>query len=157
MNGLVAFDFDNTITESTIEPKYSGDGTVFNMGSASRVLALKKLFADLRKGGVILIVVSLNIRETIENVLAEYGLLEFFSRIYDRTDIWAKDIRTKQILMANIITRNQFNPALCVLVDDLIDNLVDAPCNVVEIRGPGGITMKHDYQIRKKFNIPIMN
>jgi len=155
--GLAAFDFDNTITESTSEPRYCGDEIVFNMGSASRVFALRKLFVDLRKSGVILIVVSLNFRETIENVLAQYGLLKFFSRIYDRTNIWAQDIATKQILMETIITRNHFSPTLCVLVDDHRDNLVDAPCNVVEIRGPGGITMKHDNKIRRIFNIPITN
>jgi len=157
MNGLAAFDFDNTITESTIDPKFYGGKTVFNMGSASRVLALRKLFADLCKSGVDLIVVSLNIRETIENVLSEYGLLEFFIRIYDRTNVWAQHIRTKQILMENIITCYHFNPKLCVLVDDQPDNLVNAPCNIVEIQGPGGLTMKHDYQIRKLFNIPMLN
>jgi len=155
--GLAAFDFDNTITESTSEPKYCGDEIVFNMGSASRVLALRTLFVELRKSGVILIVVSLNFRETIENVFAEYGLLEFFFRIYDRTNVWARYIGTKQILMENTIIFNQLNPVLCVLVDDHPDNLVDAPCNVVEIRGPGGITMKHDYEIRKNFNIHMMN
>ena len=155
--GLAAFDFDNTITESTSEPKYCGDEIVFNMGSASRVLALRTLFVELRKSGVILIVVSLNFRETIENVFAEYGLLEFFFRIYDRTNVWAQHIGTKQILMENRIIFNQLNPVLCVLVDDQPDNLVDAPCNVVEIRGPGGITMKHDYEIRIFFNIHMMN
>ena len=125
----------------------------------------RRIFSDLFNNSAnvgdlcngMLIVVSLNFRETIENVLAEYGLLEFFFRIYDRTNVWARCIGTKQILMENIIIFNQLNPVLCVLVDDHPDNLVDAPCNVVEIRGPGGITMKHDYEIRKNFNIHMMN
>jgi len=125
----------------------------------------RRIFSDLFNNSAnvgdlcngMLIVVSLNFRETIENVLAEYGLLECFFRIYDRTNVWAQHIGTKQILMENRIIFNQLNPVLCVLVDDQPDNLVDAPCNVVEIRGPGGITMKHDYEIRIFFNIHMMN
>jgi len=124
--GLAAFDFDNTITESTSELKYCGNEIVFNMGSASRVHALKTLFADLRKSGVVLIVVSLNFRKTIENVFAQYEMLEFFTSIYDRTNIWAERIGTKQIFMEKIITYNRLNPRLCVLVDDQPNNLVNA-------------------------------
>jgi len=148
---LVAFDFDNTITESTIV----GDEVVFNMGDASRVAMLRTLFMDLHKSGVILIVVSLNFRKTIQDVLAEYGLLDFFFKIYDRNNVWKENVGTKQKFMEFLMAHNELNPALCVLVDDQASNLINAPCNVVQIEEVGGINMTHDHQIRKIFQLPV--
>jgi FMN phosphatase YigB (HAD superfamily) len=148
---LAAFDFDNTITESTCDDKTTRNGIVFNMGSARRINKLRILFRDLKGSGVILIVLSLNFRETIQNVLGEHGLLEFFSGIYDRHDIWQKGILTKQMFIKIFMEMYSVDRSRCVLVDDQITNLINAPCCCVEIKGPGGIRNEHDSEIRQIF------
>ena len=55
------------------------------------------------ESGVVLIVVSLNVRKNIESILDQHGLLEFFLAIYDRNDIWRIDVRTKQTFMKLIM------------------------------------------------------
>lgn len=148
---LAAFDFDNTITESTVEDPSGRTEVVFNMGCEYRVNGLRTLFRDLRACGVVLIVVSLNMRKNIQRILDQHGLLEFFLAIYDRNDIWRIDVGTKQTFMKLIMDAYDVNASDCVLVDDQSSNLENAPCRVIEIKGPGGICKQHDSELRQIF------
>jgi hypothetical protein len=148
---VAAFDFDNTITESTIEDGTGDNEVVYNMGCVCRVNALRTLFRDLRACGVMLIVVSLNMRKNIERILDQHGLLEFFTAIYDRNDIWRIDVRTKQNFMQLFMDKYDVKASHCVLLDDQSNNLENAPCTVIEIKGPGGICRQHDSELRRIF------
>jgi len=103
------------------------------------------------ESGVVLIVVSLNVRKNIESILDQHGLLEFFLAIYDRNDIWRIDVLTKQTFMKLIMDAYDVNASHCVLVDDQSSNLENAPCRVIEIKGPGGMCKQHDSELRQIF------
>ena len=118
------------------------------MGSQTRLQRLRPLFEDLKRNGVILIVVSLNFRNAIEKILFKHGLLFFSSRIYDRNDVWRKDVLTKQVFIKLFIDKYKVHLSRCVLVDDQRSNIENAPCRVIKIKYAGGIRKENDFQIR---------
>jgi len=138
-HAVIAFDFDNTITENTVKNNITGHYE-YLMGTSARCNLLHKLFAYLKQRQVKLIIVSLNHSEVIEEQLKKNDFLKYFSEIYDRNTIGLKSIKTKQKFMQLYMNMFEIMSKNCLIVDDQEDNLRNAPCMVRHINHQTGIT-----------------
>jgi len=140
-NGLavIAFDFDNTITENTVKNRITGHFE-YLMGTPSRRDLLHKLFACLHRRHVKLIIVSFNNSEVIQEQLEKNDLMQYFSEVYDRKTIWLQSIKTKQKFMQMYMRMFQISPNRCLIVDDQENNIRNAPCIVRHVNHQTGIT-----------------
>jgi beta-phosphoglucomutase-like phosphatase (HAD superfamily) len=144
LRSMCALDFDQTITrvaqfDYTLEPDLA-----MLLGS-SRVGLIQEMCRQLVQCGVVLCVVSLNVKIAIIPVLKKLGIFALMDGVYDIQDVAAAQGR-KQNFMHHLMQMHNIQPENCVLVDDHPDNLVSAPCKTVQVQ-PGGIKAREVIQI----------
>jgi len=145
---LVAFDFDNTITQDIIGPTNHHKSYLDVMGGQQRLNHLKKLFETLTKAGVQIIIVSFNVEGYVRHFLQHVGLFEYITYVFDRYSIyrnlkkimpnqhalWKK--YKKQYFMMVFVSKFFHIPGKsCLLVDDQQSNLdgLDDFCGTLKI------------------------
>jgi len=133
---LCALDFDQTVTrKNSVTNLYNID--LSSLIGSHRITLVQNLCTLLAKSGVILIVLSFNVRKAIVPVLQKLGVLSLFQNIYDQNDI--APFQSKQNFMGHLMHKKSIRPENCVLVDDHVGNLKGAPCNTVLVRERKGI------------------
>jgi len=133
---LCALDFDQTVTRKDSVKNLRNIDLSSLIGS-HRITLVQNLCTLLAKSGVVLIVLSFNVRKVIVPVLQKLGVLSLFQNIYDQNDI--APFQSKQNFMGHLMHKKSIRPENCVLVDDHVGNLQGAPCKTVLVRERKGI------------------
>jgi len=110
-----------------------------------RIMLLTELCKYLNHRGVILVVVSLNSRKAIEQVLKKLGVSSLFTHIYDKENVLSSG--DKQKLMQHLMAIYGSAEDSCLLVDDQESNLVAAPCSTLLVREGRGVGARECRQI----------
>ena len=151
---LCALDFDRTITQKDFRRSscissqrlcvsYPDLSSVIG---SHRIMLLTELCKYLNHRGVILVVVSLNSRKAIEQVLKKLGVSSLFKHIYDKENVVSYG--DKQKLMQHLMAIYGMSAEdSCLLVDDQESNLVAAPCSTLLVREGRGVGARECRQI----------
>ena len=134
---LVAFDFDNTITQDIVGHDIHDKSYLDIMGGQDRLDRLKTLFENLERASVQIIIVSFNVHDYVRHFLERVGLYRYVAHVFDRFfihkilknimpnqhELWGS--HKKQYFMRNFVSVFCDTPGKqCLLVDDQQSNLV---------------------------------
>ena len=140
---MCALDFDLTITRIEWFDSNQKPDLALLVGS-SRVGLIQEMCRQLVQSGVVLCVVSLNMKAAIMPILKALGILSLVDGVYDLHDV--HPVQGKQNFMLHLMKLHSIQPENCVLVDDHPGNLVSAPCKTVQVQR-GGIKALEVIQI----------
>jgi len=140
---MCALDFDQTITRIQ-HFDYSREPNLALLIGSSRVGLIQEMCRQLVQSGVVLCVVSLNMKLAIMPVLKKLDVLSLLDGVYDTHDV--SPAQSKQNFMLHLMHMHRIQPENCVLVDDHPGNLVSAPCKTVQVQR-GGIKALEVIQI----------
>jgi hypothetical protein len=151
---LCALDFDRTITQKDFRRSSCissqklcvSHPDLSSVIGCHRIMLLTELCQYLNHRGVILVVVSLNSRKAIEQVLKKLGVSSLFTHIYDKENVLSSG--DKQKLMQHLMAIYGMSAEdSCLLVDDQESNLVAAPCSTLLVREGRGVGARECRQI----------